>query len=82
MEVPRSCLPTKLDTQVAKGNVSNNTFRLQDLVKWEDLKGHKSLSLKPIAVQSPIPWNALLKVIIHSIYSINGHDVRSHPFEV
>ena len=36
---------------------------------------------KPSGVDSRIPWNSFLKIVIHAIYYQNNKDVKHHPFE-
>ena len=80
--VPRNILPSKLNNNVEKcKNVTKDIFRLEDIFKYEDLRGKHSFVSKPTGAECAVPWNSFLKIIIHAIYHLNGLDVRNHPYE-
>ena len=78
--IPRSTLPAKLNKVVGKC-VTTESFRLEDLIKYKDLKGLKNFTMKPSGVKINLPWNSLIKIIIHAIYFLNDCDVTKAPFD-
>ena len=62
-------------------DISEDSFRLEDLYTYESLRGKVNFVTKPSGVDSKLAWNSFLKIVIHAIYYVNKKDVRTHTFE-
>ena len=54
---------------------------LEDLYKYESLRGKTNFVSKPSNSDCKLSWNAFLKIVIHAIYYLNGKDVKTHPYD-